>query len=431
VSIDSRSILPGQAFFAVVGDRLDGHDFIRQAVEKGASLIVAEKLCPEVPETVEVLLVDSTTKALQRLASHIRKLWNRELLAVTGSMGKTTTRTFVAAVLRSRLPLLESQGNLNNHFGLPLTLLRLEERHQVAVVELGMNHQGEIDALGRICLPTAALLTNVAPVHLEFFNSVDEIAEAKGEILASLDRQGTLFYNSDDPRLRKLASRWDGKQVSYGFEEGAQVRVAEWQVPTLGQTSFLLENGRTRIRGELRATGKHFVYAAAGAAAVGLQHGVEAQEIETALRALVPGRGRGDIRQVGGVLVWDDSYNSNPLAVANLLDTIASVSSRSRTILVLGDMLELGRSSIEYHRRVGEMVPGRADHLVTVGDLAFEMGRRAIQVGFDADCVHHFPGAEEAADFLPRLLREGDLVVVKGSRGVKLDRVIAALEEAR
>jgi len=427
VSIDTRTLQPGEAFCAIRGDRFDGHEFAGMALRAGASVLVVDHPVAA-PIEVPQLVVQDTTSAIQQLARFVRRKWGKELLAITGSMGKTTTREFTAALLQARYSVLQSQGNFNNHLGLPLTLLNLRGDHEMAVVELGMNHAGEIDFLGSICLPTAVLLTNVAPVHLEFFKSVDAIAQAKGEILNHLPAAGRLFFNGDDERLAQLARRHGGETHSFGFEATNDYRISEWRIDGLDSMALSIAGPDLFLHSRLRCVGKHFLYNLIGAAAVAHSFGLGKEELEGSIPRLEALRGRGQIRPVGNLFVWDDSYNSNPAAVTSLLQTLQSIRGVKRIVLVLGSMLELGPDSARYHYELGAKIPTGVSKLVTVGSLAEEIGRGAVEKGFPVAAHRHCTTAEEAAAAIGHIIDDGDLVVVKGSRGVGLDRVVLSLQ---
>jgi UDP-N-acetylmuramoyl-tripeptide--D-alanyl-D-alanine ligase len=427
ISIDTRTIRPGEAFCAIRGDRFDGHDFAGKAFRAGASILVVDHPVPAPPE-VPQLIVQDTTSAIQQLARFARRKWGKELVAITGSMGKTTTREFTAALLQARYSVLQSQGNLNNHLGLPLTLLNLRNDHEMAVVELGMNHAGEIDFLGSICLPTAVLLTNVAPVHLEFFESVEAIAQAKGEILNHLPASGRLFFNGDDERLSQLARRHVGQTHSFGFEATNDYRIGEWSIDDLDSMPLSIAGPDLILRSRLQCVGKHFLYNLIGAVAVAHSFGLGKEELAVSIPRLKALRGRGQIQAAGKLFVWDDSYNSNPAAVATLLQTLQSIRGVKRIVLVLGTMLELGPESARYHYELGAKIPVGVSKLVTVGSLAEEIGRGAVEGGFPTAAHRHCTTAEEAATVIGHIVDDGDLVVVKGSRGVGLDRVVASLQ---
>lgn len=426
-SIDSRTVRPGDCFFALVGERRDGHDFVEEACRAGAELVVLSRPVAGLP--VPAFMVPDTTRALQDLGRYCRKEWGGTVLAVTGSMGKTTSRRFLAALLRTRYRVLETLGNFNNHLGVPLSLLCLEPEHEVAVLELGMNHSGEIAHLAGICLPDAGLVTNVAPVHTQFFASLEEVAEAKEELVRSLPETGWLVFNADDPRVAAMARRYRGRSVSFGFGTGADYRIVECKALGLSATRFEIEGPRGKLNAEVRFLGRGFVANAAGAVAAAMELGVDVRDVPAVLAQVRPGGHRGEFHQWGQVSVYDDSYNSNPEAVATLLEAVTSVRGGRRWILALGDMLELGEQSAHHHRRIGRLAAEAApDMLVTVGEESRHLAGAALDAGFPRERQHHFKSADSAACFLRDKVQPGDLVVVKGSRGIGMERIVAVLK---
>jgi UDP-N-acetylmuramoyl-tripeptide--D-alanyl-D-alanine ligase len=434
ISIDSRSIQPGEAFFAIKGQRFDGHDYLEEALRRGATVAVVAKTSrlEDSRRGCLLLRVPDTTKALQRLGSYVRQLWGRRLLAITGSMGKTTTKAFIATLLSQSFRVFQSPGNFNNEIGVPLSLLRLESHHDFAVLELGMNHPREIATLSRICTPDAAMITNVAPVHLEFFSDLDSIAEAKAEILEALGEGGEFFYNADDPKVRAIARRHRGTVLSFGFDESAQVRVANDQFSSLSEMRFEIQTPDALLAAVVPFVGKHLLYDIVAAVAVASYYGLSSEEIEAGLTQLRSLPMRGETITLGEITIRDESYNSNPTAVECLLDTLFQVKGYKRTILVLGDMLELGRESPALHYRVGQSVSRlKPERLITVGDESKMIQLGATDNGLEeARCVH-FEKATQAAEFLQDLLQAGDLVVVKGSRGIRMDQLVEALREVK
>ncbi len=430
VSIDSRTIKAGEAFFAIKGERFDGHQFLPQALERGAQVLVLSDTTdlPPLPEDCMCLKAEDTTAALQRLAAFVREQWGKSLLAITGSMGKTTTRHFTASLLGTGQNVLQSPGNLNNHIGLPLTLLEIDEHHDSAVVELGMNHPGEISLLSSICHPSGALITNVGPVHSEFFSSMLEVAQAKGEILDHLDPAGTYFYNADDPLVVGLRDQFSGRQVSFGFGTDANYQVTDFHFKNLQKMEFSIEGPDCLIKASVPFIGKHVLYNIAAATAVALESNLEPKAVQNALSSLRPLPQRGQILECEGITIWDDTYNSNPEAVNTLLDTLRLVTGYHRKVLVLGDMLELGSESTKYHRQVGgKAASSNLDYIFTVGPEAWNAGAEAGNTGFPQGHIDHFNDSHGAAEFLRHFLQPGDLVLIKGSRGVRMEVITESL----
>ena len=422
-SIDSRTLAPGELFFAVRGERLDGHNFVDHALRKGAvAAVVSRQLRPRFPANARLLVVDDTLAALQALGSAARRLWGRTLVAVTGSTGKTTTKEAIAHLLATRLRVMKSEGNLNNHFGLPLQLLRLEPEHEAAVLELGMSHAGEIALLARLAQPEIGVVTNVAPVHLGFFNSVAEIARAKQELVAGLPPSGTAVLNADDEYVSQFGRDFRGKVVTFALARPADVRAERLEDRSTAGSTFDLVAGGRREPVALPLLGRHNVYNALAAVAVALESGVAPGEAAAALGTLAPSDKRGEVLELAGATVINDCYNSNPRALDAMVDVLAGLPA-TRRIVVAGEMLELGPSGEELHRRCGARLREKGiDLLVGVRGLAQVMVEAARAAGVEA---LYLASAEEAGEWLAREVRPGDSVLLKASRGVKLE---AALE---
>jgi len=457
-SIDSRTVQPGELFFAVKGDRLDGHDFAEQALSRGAVAAVVRKdqlgryansargetagvgtgfqpvRSGEVqPASAVLLAVDDTLVALQTLATAVRKLWAKTAIGITGSMGKTTTKEAVAHLLSTKYRVHRTRGNFNNHFGLPLGLLTLEPEYDLAVVEMGMSHAGEIAALARIALPNQGVVTNVAPVHLEYFDSIAGIARAKYELVASLPGSGAVFLNADDEYVSQFGRDFKGKVVLYGMRSIADVRAENVAVTGSEGTRFDLICGGTASDGVRQPVhspllGHHNVYNVLAAAAVALEHGITPSEIAEALPTLSAADKRGQVVQVGNISVLYDCYNSSPRALMAAVDTLAAMPARRR-LVVAGEMLELGTAAEQMHRECGEYMAGKKiDFLLGVRGMAKAMAESASAAGIASDFV---ATPEEAGEWLAREAREGDLVLLKASRGVKLEKALETWKTSR
>jgi UDP-N-acetylmuramoyl-tripeptide--D-alanyl-D-alanine ligase len=421
-SIDSRTIQPGQLFFAVKGERLDGHDFVQQALEEGAlAAVVRKDQLARYAVKARLMAVDDTLVALQTLATAVRRIWAKPLVGVTGSTGKTTTKEAIAHLLSTRFRVLKSEGNFNNHFGLPLMLLKLEREHEIAVIELGMSHSGQIAALTKIAQPEIGVVTNVAPVHLEFFKSVAEIARAKYELVESLPAGGTAVLNADDEYVSQFGRGFHGKVIFYGLQASADVRAENVEPHGAGGSTFDVVVGGCREKAVLPLVGAHNVHNALAAVAVGLERGLTPSEAVAALASLAPADKRGEVVQLDNITIINDCYNSNPKALEAMVDALAAMPAERR-IVVAGEMLELGHAAEEMHRRVGEfMAEKRIDVLLGVRGLARPMVEAAIQAGMRAEFV---ATPEEAGEWLTRETRPGDVVLLKASRGVKLERAL-------
>jgi len=449
VSIDSRTTAPGALFVAVRGPRFDGHDFLAEAAGRGARAALVHREVAA-PAGLALVRVADTTKGLADLARHVRREAALPVVAVTGSVGKTTTKDMTAHLLATRGPVLKTEGNLNNRYGLPLTLLRLAPEHTAAVLELGMSAPGEIRALSTLAEPDVATITRVAPVHLEFFPSVDAIADAKAEILEGLRPGGTAVLNGDDPRGRASGERFSGRVVWFGrdrrFDVSAESERVDAPPPVNGlspgpseRTStraargsgvgmrFSLRLGAQAVDVALPLAGPHFVTCFLAAAAAAHVLGVSPDAMAEAASSIRPARHRGEVRRLGErVVVLDDCYNSSPEALEAAAVAL-SLLPGERRVAVLGDMLELGPSGPALHRERGRALGGRVDAVVGVGPLAREIVEGAREAGLPTASLHHFATAPEAALALDRIVRPGDAVLVKASRGVRLEAVVDAL----
>lgn len=436
ISIDTRTLDRGEAYFAIRGKRFDGHRFAGEAVRRGAAVLVVSRPVDDLPADSPphcIVRVKDTLTALQDLACHLRTVWNGPLVAISGSMGKTTTRRFITQVLGRKLKVLEPNRNFNNEIGVPLTLARLEEDHQIAVLELGMNRAGEIARLSRLSHPNIALLTNVAPVHQEFFPSLEAIAEAKGEILEGLSANGPFIFNGDDTLLREIADRHPGRKISFALDRPADYRFPDFTLHDLHSAQARLVGPGFEWSLRLGFGGIHFLYNILATVAVSHQFLPESVLRKEWIEALEPVEGRGILLDIGGVQVWDDSYNSNPRSVETVLRTFQAAQARGRKIVALGDMLELGKWAEQYHEALGKpILQCCPDLLVTVGTrLSQTIARAAVQLGFPEKQTVHFETSEEAGHCLSEKLREGDLLLVKGSRGIEMEKIISCLRESK
>ena len=425
VSIDSRTVEPGALFVAIRGPKRDGHDFLAEAASRGArGALVHRDL--RAPAGLALVRVDDTTRGLAGLARHVRRAASVPVVAITGSVGKTTTKDMTAELLAARGPVLRTEGNLNNQWGLPLTLLRLRPEHRAAVLEMGMSAPGEIRALSLLAEPDVAAITRVAPVHLEFFPSVDAIASAKAEILEGLRPGGTAVLNGDDPRVRLIGEGFFGRVVWFGRDRGFDVSAESWHAQGAGMR-FSLRVAGNAVDVALPLAGPHFVTSFLAAAACAHVLGVVPEAMAAAAASLRPARHRGEVlRLAEGVTVLDDCYNSSPEALEAAVVTLGLLPGRRR-VAVLGDMLELGPTSRALHRERGRKLGGRVDAVAGVGPLAKEIVQGAGEAGLPAGALHHFATAGDAVAALDELVRPGDAVLVKGSRGVRLETVVDAL----
>ncbi len=430
-SIDSRTVSPGELFFAIVGPRHDGHDYLAEARARGAAGMVVSK--PVEVESLEpgtlVLRVADTTRALQDLAHAVRERSLLRVVAVTGSMGKTTTKEAAACAIGSTRRVLKSEGNLNNYYGLPLSLLRYTDE-EVAVLEMGMSAPGEIARLTEIARPDIGVLTNVAEVHLEFFDSVAGIAEAKGELFVGLGPDATAVVNADDPLVLEQARKFSGRTIRFGLGADCELRASGIHATPDG-LRFQAERGKDAYDVQTSLRGRHNVYNLLAGLAAASALDVPLGDAARALARLAPSRHRGERLDFGrGFIVIDETYNSSPRALSAALESLAEEEA-TRRIAVVGEMLELGESAEALHRRIGgEIAERNIDRIIGVGSLGRLLADAAVEAGISRDRVSSVATADEAGRLLAAELREGDVVLLKASRGIALDKALDALREA-
>jgi len=426
VSIDSRSLGVGEAFFAIQGHRLDGHAFLADAAARGAACLIVHALPDDVPANVPLVLVEDTTRALGRLGAWHRGRFAIPVVAITGSNGKTTTKELTAGVLGTRWEVLRPERSFNNQWGLPLTLLRLAPEHQATVLEIGTNARGEIAALTALASPTVGVVTTVAAVHTEFLGSLDGVREEKAGLVRALPADGVAVLNADDPRVAGMAGDTRARVVTYGRAATAHVRAVGDVLDDEEGLTLTLETGGERQPVTLALAGRHNVGNILAAAAVGVALGFPLGEIVLGLAGVRPVAGRCVWRRAGDVTILDDTYNASPVSMRAALDTVATHRRGRRLIVVLGDMLELGSIGDDAHREVGRQVAALpADELIGVGramTLAVEAARAA---GLAE--ARHLTTFEDTVAHLLKRLTAGDLVLVKGSRGMRMERVVDAL----
>ena len=384
---------------------------------------------PVADKNFGLVRVKDTVAALQALAHDVLVRRPVKVVGVTGSVGKTTTKEFTAALLASRFRVLKSEGNFNNHLGLALSLLRLQPDHEAAVLEMGMSAAGELLALTRVAPPDVAVITNVSPVHLQFFKGLDDIALAKKEILDGARPGATAVLNGDDPLVIKIASGFAGRRVTFGRTRGCDVRAEDVESKGYSGFEFLLRYGQESARIAFPFVNDTAVSNLLAASAVCLALGLRLEEIRPAILALQPFSGRGALVETGGgIRVCDDSYNSNPRALEAALRSLVALPA-ARKVAVLADMLELGEGEKEFHRRAGE-VAARAgwDVLIAIGPLAALIAEGAAGAGMSDASIHRFADAAAAAGGITGIVRDGDLVLVKGSRGMKTETIVDKLK---
>jgi UDP-N-acetylmuramoyl-tripeptide--D-alanyl-D-alanine ligase len=423
-SIDSRTINPGELFFAITGENHDGHAFVRNALERGAAAAIVSKDVDKggSPEAV-LLRVPDTFAALQTLGTFARERWAKPIVAVTGSAGKTSTKDIIAALLSTKFRVGKTIGNFNNHIGVPLSLLRLPDDAQIGVLELGMNHAGEIRALARIAQPQIGVVTNVGYAHIEAFESIDGIAAAKRELIESLPEASTAVLNADDARVRAFGEYAKDQVVTYGTAEYADIRAEDLE---LRPENSAFTCGGVRFRTSL--TGRHAVLNILAGIAAAWAFQIPVEHLVDAVAHLAPSKMRGERFVRGGITIIDDSYNSNPDAVRSMLRVLRNEPAKRR-IAVLGEMLELGIWADTLHRDVGSYAAQAGiDVIVGISGAARRL-IEAVETARKPDSnAYFFDEPEQAGEFLKSFVREGDAILFKGSRGTHVERALARLE---
>ncbi len=429
ISIDSRNIKEGELFVAIKGDRYDGHDFVPDAMKKGAwgALVertVLEKKFESLGGLKNILPVEDTLYALQEMSYLHRKKFSIPVVGITGSNGKTTTKEMLAGILKQQGPVLKNEGNLNNHIGVPLTLLKLDAKHKAAVVEMGMSASGEIDTLARLVSPTVGVITNIGPAHLEFLGSLDIIAQAKGELFGNIRPEGTAVLNADDHYFKTMKSKFHGRIMTFGIENKADVQASEIRQGK-DFTDFKISADGATVNVRLRSVGKHNVYNALAAAAAAIAVGLSIDAVKYGLDAFAPLAMRSEVKQLQGRTVLADCYNANPASMEAALVTLMSLKSNKQAVAVLGDMLELGTSSAREHRAIGATVVRLGvDVLITIGALAKHTAEGAIKAGMPKERIFETQTHAEAAALIRKHSCPGDAVLVKGSRGMKMEKIL-------
>jgi UDP-N-acetylmuramoyl-tripeptide--D-alanyl-D-alanine ligase len=436
VSIDTRSLEPGDLFVAIRGERFDGHQYLVEAFTKGATGFVVDRegraVAPAALAPGLVLIeVEDTVRALQKVARDVRRRSGTRIVAITGSAGKTTTKEITAEFLSARYRVVRNRGNLNNHIGLPLSLLELRAGPDVAVVELGMNHPGEIRTLVGIAEPEVRVWTNVGDAHLGFFPSAEAIADAKAEILEAAAPESLLVANADDPRVMARVRTFQGRVLTFGTHAEADIRAAAIQSRGLEGMAATVRTPAGEARLETALLGLGNLSNVLAATAVAYHFDVSLDECASRASRLRPAAHRGELlRLPGGITLIDDSYNSSPAALKRSLETVATATGSARKAAVLGEMLELGAHAGRLHRECGEAAARAGlDLLVAVGGpAAAALAEAAVSAGMDRGAVAHVATSDEAARVCRERVRPGDLVLVKGSRGIRTDLVVERLK---
>ncbi len=423
ISTDSRTAKTGDIFLALKGERFDGNFFIGEVLKKGVAGIIASDFTWKIDDPSRIVVnVADTTKALQDIARYHREQFNIPVICVTGSNGKTTVKDMIWEVLSAGYSVLKNEGTKNNHIGVPQTLLKLKKSHEICVLELGANHRGEIKSLAAIAKPTAAVITGIGPSHLEFFGDLDGVFAAKKEILSYLAAGSPVFLNGDDRYLKKI--RPGSKRIiKYGFDRTNGI-VCEWARTHKGRISFKAAE-EVFTMGIL---GPHNVYNAMAAIAVGIEFGIGGKLIKKAIAGYRPVKMRLNLKRLSGVVIINDAYNSNPQSMKGAIETIKSYPAKAKWI-VSGDMLELGRRSSDMHRMIGKEIAGaNIDGLLTFGKLSKYTLSEARLSGMPAKNLWHCSTHGQIASILRKVVKPGDAVLLKGSRGMKLEEVIDILK---
>jgi len=426
ISTDSRKINPGSLFIALKGERFDGNDFLTEAFANGAVAVMTDREAADFPGRI-VIKVEDTLKALHDLALYYRDRFDIPFVGITGSVGKTSTKDMVACALGARYNVLKNEGNLNNEIGVPLTIFRLEPGHEAAVIEMGMSGFGEIRALTRIVKPKVGIITNIGLSHIEKLGSRQDILRAKLELIEGLQPDGVLILNGDDVMLNGVKDLLEVRTVSYGLEEDVDYQA--YNIRSKGEkgTDFNIKLDGNEYNVHVPAPGVHNVYNALAALAAGHELGVPADLLISGIAGYTPGSMRLNILKSNGLTVINDAYNASPQSVKAAIDVLNEIEAKRR-IAVLGDMLELGSWSTVAHKETGAYVAGsRTDMIITVGQAAAHIAEGAMEAGFPGSGIVVLANNGEAIRYLQDIIREGDAILVKGSRGMMMEEIVNSL----
>jgi UDP-N-acetylmuramoyl-tripeptide--D-alanyl-D-alanine ligase len=433
ITIDSRKTEKGNLFVAIPGEKFDGHQFLSQVAEKGAAAVVVNKeklpsLPPELSAKSTVIGVNDTRRALRNMASWYREKFDLAVVAVTGTNGKTTTKDMIAQVLSSEFKVLKSPESYNNSIGVPLTIFRIDPSTEILVLELGMSRPGEIATLTRLSRPKIGVITNIGPAHLESMQNMDKIAQAKFELPDNMPSPRTLVLNADDRILAKrLTTKKAGDTViSFGIKNKADFVADSIRTNGNGYIGFRVNHG---ISVNLQLLGYHNVYNALAAYVVGNLLGVKEDKIKSNLESFSPSKLRMELVRIGNIRIINDSYNANPVSMEKALDTLKDIKVSGRKIAVLGDMLELGDETLDFHLQVGrKAAQAGVDLLILVGELSRFIGEGAREAGMSPDKIKSFENNQEVSFYLLENIKDDDLVLVKGSRRMKTEEIVVSLK---
>ncbi|MDD2365568.1 MAG: UDP-N-acetylmuramoyl-tripeptide--D-alanyl-D-alanine ligase [Desulfuromonadaceae bacterium] len=433
VSTDSRSVAPGQLFVPLRGERFNGHDFIEEVASRGVTAVIAEEhwlKSHSIPDSISCVAVKDTLKALGNLAAEWRLHFDLPVIAVTGSNGKTTTKEMLATILQQTAPGLKTFGNLNNLIGLPQMIFQLRENHSWAVLEMGMSEAGEINRLAEIARPRVGIVLNALPAHLQSMGTVEAVAAAKGELLFRISDNGLAVVNADDSRVASLSQNPSARRISFGIDRG-EVRAREIKPIGLTGQQFLLVTPKGEVSINLKVCGRHNVYNALAAAAALLEK-VALSTIASGLEAFTPYTGRFQVEQFGDITLIDDSYNANPASIKAALETLSQTVESGHRIAVLGDMLELGEQEGEAHQAVGTIAGRNVDRLYLLGArMTGHAERGALLSDMAPESIFSCSSHEDIVTLLNNSLQAGDVVLVKGSRGMTMEKVAMGLKKQK
>lgn len=427
ITTDSRKITRGDFFIPLVGEKFDGHDYVNASFEQGAAgcLIHKDISCDK---NKVVIKVEDTLSALRKLATYYRQKFDIPFVGITGSVGKTSTKDMVSSVLKKKYAVLKTQGNFNNEIGVPLTVFNLEASHEVAVVEMGMSGFGEISRLTSIVKPDIAIITNIGLSHIEKLGSRQNILKAKMEIFEGLKSNGLVILNGDDNLLYGLKNLLKYRTVFYGMEDGLDYQAYNISSQGEGGTSFEIDIGNNSYKVHVPVPGIHNIHNALAAIAAGIELGIPAKDIIEGIGEYAPGKMRQNITEHNGIKVINDAYNASPQSMEAAINVLMDVAAKNRTIAVLGDMLELGDISIKAHKDVGMFAYSRGvSNIVAVGNYAKNIAEGALAAGASEASVLHFDNNSDAGKYLLEFVKPGDVLLVKGSRGMKMEEIVNLL----
>jgi UDP-N-acetylmuramoyl-tripeptide--D-alanyl-D-alanine ligase len=432
VSTDSRSLKPGELFFALKGINFDGHRFFSEAIQRGGrGAVVEQEVASPANKAIPIIIVKDTLHALGDLANWWRKRHPIPLIAIVGSTGKTTTKEMAAGIMGRMYRVMKNEGNFNNLIGLPLSLLKMNAQDQIAVLEMGMNCKGEIRRLTQIAEPDLGILTNIGPVHLEGVGSIEGVMEAKGELVEEMGAQGSIIFNADDPRVVKLSTRFGGARTSFGIANPADWTAIDVRLQANGMVSFQLRGDAGTIPIALRLIGRHQVHNALAAAATASALGLGMDDIQKGLEAFQPPPMRMEVIALGqGITIINDAYNANPKSMEAALLALEEATG-GRKIAVLGDMWELGGYAEQAHRELGRAVKERGvDFLFLLGEFAPQVAQGAEEAGMDPQAIYLEKDHRDVSLHLARMVNKGDWILIKGSRIMKMEEIIKELRNA-